>query len=121
MARHNDTGRWGEEIAAQHLMKNGYAISATNWKSGHYELDIVAFKDNRIVFVEVKTRSSDSDPLEAVDSWKKHRLIRAAIAYVEIFDINHQIQFDLIAINGKPDNYHIEHIPDAFQPPLKTY
>lgn len=122
MARHNETGRWGEDIAAEYLAANGYAIADRNWRCGHYEIDIVAYKGARIIFVEVKTRSdNDEDPLEAVDKDKTSRLIRAAVVYINAYEIDHEIQFDLIAINGTSSDYTIEHIPDAFIPPLKTY
>lgn len=122
MARHNETGRWGEDIAAEYLAANGYAIADRNWRCGHYEIDIIAYKGSRIIFVEVKTRSdNDEDPLEAVDKDKTSRLIRAAVVYINTYEIDHEIQFDLIAINGTSSDYTIEHIPDAFIPPLKTY
>lgn len=122
MARHNETGRWGEAVAADYLTSKGYAIAERNWRSGHYEIDIVAYKGSRIIFVEVKTRSNlYDDPLEAVDRNKAMRLIRAAIVYVEAHNINHDIQFDIIAVNGSQDNYSIEHIADAFESPLRTY
>ena len=122
MARHNETGHWGEALAAEYLAAQGYAIAERNWRSGHYEIDIVAYKGSRIIFVEVKTRSNPSDdPLEAVDRNKAMRLIRAAIVYVEAHDINHEMQFDIIAVNGASDSYTIEHIPDAFESPLRTY
>lgn len=122
MAKHNDVGRWGEQLAADYLVKQGYVIAQCNWRSGHYELDIIAYKDTHIVFVEVKTRSNDDDdPLDAIDKRKIHRLVRAALAYVEINDIHHEIQFDIIAINGNESDYTIEHIPDAIQPLLRTY
>ena len=122
MARHNETGRWGEDIAAEYLAANGYAIADRNWRCGHYEIDIVAYKGSRIIFVEVKTRSdNDEDPLEAVDKDKTSRLIRAAVVYINTYEIDHEIQFDLIAINGTSSDYTIEHISDAFIPPLKTY
>ena len=122
MARHNETGKWGEDVVAEYLASNGYAIAERNWRSGHYEIDIVAYKGRRIVFVEVKTRTRDyDDPIEAVDRNKAMRLIRAANVYIEAKDINHEMQFDLIAVNGSPADYRIEHIPDAFESPLRTY
>ena len=121
MAQHNETGHWGEELACEKLITDGYAICQRNFRIGHYELDIVAMKDNRIVFVEVKTRTNpNSDPLEAIDSKKIARMTRAANAYVIAYDIPHEVQFDIITINGTPDNYTLEHIPDAFTAPLTT-
>lgn len=122
MARHNDTGRWGEDTACAYLATKGYAIAERNWKSGHYEIDIIAFHGQRIVFVEVKTRSDDGDdPLDAIDRRKALRLIKAAQAYITQRDINHEMQFDIIAINGNASDYRLEHIEDAFESPLKTY
>lgn len=122
MARHNETGRWGEALAAEYLVTQGYAIRERNWHSGHYEIDIVAYKGSRIVFVEVKTRShEDDDPLEAVDKNKTLRLVRAAVAFVNAYKVDHEIQFDLIAITGSPTDYRIEHIADAFEPPFMSY
>lgn len=122
MAKHNETGAWGEDLACRHLIENGYAIVETNWRLSHYEIDIIAMKGDRIVFVEVKTRSSDFlDPVDAVDKKKMMRMVRAANAYVLYNNIPHEVQFDIITILGTPDNYELEHIPDAFYPPLKTY
>ena len=121
MAQHNTTGAWGEERACEKLITLGYAICERNMRIGHYELDIIAMKGNRIVFVEVKTRTNpNSDPLEAIDSKKIARMTRAANAYVIAYDIPHEVQFDIIAIRGTPDNYTREHTPDAFPPPLPT-
>lgn len=121
MARHNETGQWGEDLACEKLITEGYAINQRNFRIGHYELDIIAMKGNRIVFVEVKTRSNpDSDPIEAIDSKKIMRMTRAANAYVTAYDIPHEVQFDIITIVGTPDDYKLEHIPDAFFAPLTT-
>lgn len=122
MARHNQIGSKGEDLAAEYLVTKGYSISDRNWRSGHYELDIVAYHSNRIVFVEVKTRTNpDEDPVEAIDHRKAMRIVRAAMAYIEAYDINHEPQFDIIAINFESDSPKIEHIPDAFRSPLITY
>ncbi len=121
MALHNKTGQWGEDLACDKLIKDGYAICERNYHIGHYEIDIIAMKGNRIIFVEVKTRSSnDSDPLDAINNKKILRLVRAANAYISAYDIPHEPQFDIITIVGSPDNYLLEHIPDAFDAPLTT-
>ena len=71
MAQHNQLGKWGEEIACEKLITEGYAICERNWRVGSYEIDIIAMKGNRIVFVEVKTRSNDYvDTLESIDNKK---------------------------------------------------
>ncbi len=60
MAAHNELGKEGELLAANHLQSEGYVIRHRNWRCGHKELDIVAEKDGTLVFVEEKTFYSDS-------------------------------------------------------------
>ncbi|MDE7426993.1 MAG: YraN family protein [Muribaculaceae bacterium] len=122
MARHNEKGRWGEDIAVEYLTSMGYAIVERNWRVGDYEVDIVAQKDGIMSFVEVKTRTNiELDPFEAVDSKKKRRLAVSANAYAEMYDVKHEIQFDIIGIAGTEGNYRLEYIPDAFEPPMKAF
>lgn len=122
MAKHNNLGQWGEDIACDYLITQGYAITERNWRCNHWEIDIIAMKGSRIVFVEVKTRSDDYvDPLESIDRKKIIYLTKAANTYIKMNDIPHEPQFDIILIVGKPENRHkLEHIPDAFLPPLIT-
>ncbi|MBO5780028.1 MAG: YraN family protein [Muribaculaceae bacterium] len=124
MAQHNLTGQWGENLACDFLTARGYHVAERNWRVGHLEVDIIAFKGDRIVFVEVKTRSTHAvDPLEAIDSKRIRHLTRAANAYIVANNIRHEAQFDLILIIGEPHSAvapEIEHIPDAFFPPLRT-
>ena len=124
MARHNELGKWGEQLAVDLLVTKGYAIVERNWRAGNLEVDIVAMKDNRIVFVEVKTRSSEFvDPLDAIDRRRVSRIVKAANSYVKAYNIPHEVQFDVIIIIGTPESGNmpqVEHIPDAFLPPLRT-
>lgn len=121
MAEHNRVGHWGENLAVEYLVKQGYAIVETNWKLHRYEIDIIAMSGNRIIFIEVKTRTSSvNDPLLAVDRRRMSRMAVAAHNYIIQRQIPHEVQFDIITITGTPDNYKLEHIPDAFLPPLHT-
>lgn len=121
MALHNETGQWGENIACEKLIKEGYAICERNFRIGHYEIDIIATKGNRIIFVEVKTRSNaDSDPLDAINNKKILRMVRAANTYISSLNIPLEPQFDIVTIIGTPNNYTLEHYPDAFFAPLSS-
>lgn len=122
MALHNKVGHWGEQLAVEFLMKQGYIIRERNWRLNKLEIDIVAEYNNRIVIVEVKTRTDDfSDPVKSVDRRKQLYLINAGNGYINHFNIDKDMQFDVITIVGTPENYKLEHIPDAFLPTLRTY
>ncbi|MCG9879945.1 MAG: YraN family protein [Bacteroidia bacterium] len=115
---HNqETGRLGEDLAAQHLVKKGYEIVAKNYRAGRVEIDLICRKDRLWVFVEVKSRfNALVQPELAVDYAKQRNIARAANAYLMRANIQDPIQFDIIAINffhGKIDLVHFE---DAFYP-----
>ena len=77
-------GRWGEEYATTILQRDGYQILDRNWRSKEGELDIVCYKEDSLVFVEVKTRRklSRAYPLnESVSNEKEQRLYQLAALY----------------------------------------
>jgi putative endonuclease len=122
MAFHNTFGALGEKAATEYLIKYGYIIRETNWRCDKLEIDIVAEHANRIIVVEVKTRSTDYvSPTDAIDRKKISNLVRAANVYLQANDLPHEVQFDIITLVGSPDNFTIDHIPDAFTAPLRTY
>ena len=122
MAAHNDLGAMGEQFALEYLLEKNYQILETNWVCGHKEVDIIAKDGDTIVFVEVKTRHSKCliDPEITVDSYKQRHLIWAANSYVNRYQYDNDVRFDIIAIIVNPNNEKkIEHIEDAFYPSLK--
>ena len=122
MAKHNTVGKWGEDVACEKLIKDGYAIIERNWRLHHYEIDIIASKGTRIAFVEVKTRTNPKeDPIEAVDQRKMRHMVVSANVYITNSKTQLEPQFDIIGISGTPNDYTIEHLEDAFFPPLKVY
>ncbi|MCH7534372.1 MAG: YraN family protein [Bacteroidetes bacterium] len=118
MAKHYDLGIKGEEIALIELKNKGYEILETNWRHDRAEIDIISVKDNFLVIVEVKTRSTRAfgNPEEAVNDVKEFNLIRAAEAYIEENDIDLECRFDIVSIIISNDTYAIEHFEDAFTP-----
>lgn len=121
MAESNDWGREAENIAVDYLVGKGYPIRERNWspRGGHVETDIITQEGNMIVFVEVKAkRDKDYDPADAVDDKKIHRLVRCAAAYMAQQPDGLEYRFDIITVSGSADDYEIDHIPDAFLPPL---
>ena len=108
------------KITFAYLEKEDYLIRHRNWRKGHFELDIVAAKDNELVVVEVKTRSNTefAQPEDAVDVPKIRRTVRAADTYIKLFQIDIPVRFDIITVVGENGNFEIEHIKEAFLPPL---
>lgn len=123
MASHNETGSKGEEMAVEYLVTQGYDIVDRNWRMNHLELDIVARKGSRLVFVEVKTRTSTFvDPIETITPKKMRNMVNSANGYMQHYGLSFEAQFDLILITpGADGKARLEHIPDAFYPPMKTY
>ena len=110
------TGAWGEELAADYLRENGYAILERDWHSGHRDIDIIACKAGLTVFVEVKTRRNRAfgDPAAAVDQRKQHDLLRAINHYRRFHRLDAPHRFDVITVVGTPGCAHpeIEHLED---------
>lgn len=79
MAATRDLGVFGEDLAVKFLQKNGYKILQRNFRSRFGEIDIVAQDKDTLVFVEAKTRWSQSfgPPEEAITPWKIKRMIKA--------------------------------------------
>lgn len=120
MAGHNELGKAGEEEAARYLQEKGYAIRHRNWRSGKKELDIVAEYGNELVVVEVKTRRNIrfGNPEEAVTNRKIRRIVASTDAYLRKYTLDLPVRFDIITLVGEEAPYAIEHITDAFHPPI---
>ena len=116
MAAHNDTGKWGEDLAVAYLEKKGYTIVERDWKSGRRDIDIIALDDDVVVFVEVKTRRNRlfGAPEESVDYHKLQNLQQAISHYVKFKHIRQEIRFDIISVVGtigsEPDIQHIQNV-----------
>ncbi len=116
MAQHNLLGNKGEMLAARYLMDKGYAIHEYNWRSGHKEIDLIAQYRDVLVFVEVKSRATETfgDAADAVTPAKIDRLLTAAEAYVQGRGIDLNYRFDIVTVVGDGEQHIIEHIEDAF-------
>jgi putative endonuclease len=118
MADHNDLGKKAEDLAADFLLKNGYKILIRNFRFQKAEIDIIAEKDNLIIITEVKARSTDAFmlPQEAVNKRKISLIVSAANHYLEEFNKNLEVRFDIISVlPDEKGKLIIEHIIDAFE------
>lgn len=94
-------GQRGELLAAEYLKRRDYTILATNWRCKNGEIDIVAQKADTLVFVEVRTRRSESTEgaFESITARKRSRMIAAAQAYVAAHELDHaDWRIDMIGI-----------------------
>ena len=106
-------GEQGERLARKYLVKAGYKIVKTNYRTPFGEADIVAKEGATLVFVEVKTRTGDSygSGAAAVDGQKRRRYVKIAQFYLlreKFSDVN--VRFDVIEVR----NGQIRHIISAF-------
>ncbi len=118
MAQHNDLGDLGEKIAVKDLNSKGYQILELNYRFKRDEVDIIAQKNNVIVFVEVKTRESDylGRPEEAVTMAKQKRIIKVANHYMIENNLELEGRFDIFGIIINKNRQEVRHIEDAFSP-----
>lgn len=121
MDSRQQTGKFGEDMAADYLEGKGFTILARNWRSGHYELDIVAVDDDGIHFVEVRTRiNPEILPQETVNSAKQRKVVEAAKrflreeAYRRFSDF--EAFFDVVGVTLSNVGTDLEYIPQAFIP-----
>lgn len=112
-------GRYGEDLAAQHLTAAGMVLLDRNWRCREGEIDVVAReRDGTIVFVEVKTRSSTAfgEPAEAVRPAKARRLRALACRWL----LEHPsggcpLRFDVVAVvRARGQAPQLRHLREAF-------
>jgi len=117
---HIELGAWGEEVAAKELKRRGFKILYRNYR-GPYggELDLICRDRETLVFVEVKTRSSEeySRPLDAVNRKKQKLIQRGALAWLRLLGLpDLTFRFDVVeVIASKPPEIRL--IENAFQMP----
>ncbi|HEX5626228.1 MAG TPA: YraN family protein [Saprospiraceae bacterium] len=114
---HLEKGRYGEQLAAEYLQNAGLHILERNWRHSKCEIDLIAREGEALVFIEVKTRSSDYfGPPEAFVSEKKERMMQeAASVYMEAIGHDWEVRFDIVSVLLHADGGHqLEHFRDAF-------
>lgn len=104
-------GQRGEDLAAKFLIRRGFRLVCSNFKvpigrnsrgvSVTGEIDLIAFDDDVLCFIEVKTRSSDDfvSPLAAVNLRKQRQIIRTAKVYRKVFGLNDiRFRYDAVSV-----------------------
>jgi putative endonuclease len=117
---HQASGRRGEDLAHRFLRREGFKIVARNFRarSGRGEIDLIGWDQDKLVFVEVKSRASDEfgTPDRAVDAEKQSRIYRAAREYTRRANVEWEhVRFDIVSVL-LTDSPEIELQRDAFSP-----
>ena len=99
-------GRQGEQLAADWLFQQGFAVLERNWKTRWCEIDIIASKDNVIYFVEVKYRATDSygDGFAYITTKKQRQMAFAAQAWMHMHHYPGDAQLAVVSITGTPSS-----------------
>ena len=95
-----ELGDFGENYVSNYIKDLGFKVIGRNYHTKYGEIDIIATKDGKIHFVEVKTRKSllFGTPEEAYSLKKQERIIKAALGYLKDNNINKSFQIDLVAL-----------------------
>jgi putative endonuclease len=110
-------GQEGEELAVRHLKRMGYRIICQNYRSPLGEIDIVAHHRGVLVFVEVKSRRSETfgSPKLAVTPAKQRKLSQVAWHYLQQHNLTEaSARFDVVTISRMQSSPHLEVIQNAF-------
>jgi putative endonuclease len=100
MSQHNEVGKKGEELAKKYLEEKGYKIIEQNYRTKYAEIDLVAMKDKKMVFIEVRTKIGENfgTPEETINWNKKRKLGRNAEAYTAFKKWNGPSRIDAVCI-----------------------
>ncbi|MDD4310104.1 MAG: YraN family protein [Candidatus Cloacimonetes bacterium] len=112
----------GESIAATHLINSGYAVVCRNFRQACGEIDLIVEKDQRLIFCEVKTRTSHymEMALASVAYTKQKKISKTAQIYINQNPrfCNHIFRFDVLVVFyfSDTDTLSVHHFEDAFFP-----
>ncbi|MCL5674951.1 MAG: YraN family protein [Candidatus Omnitrophica bacterium] len=106
-------GNLGENLAVSFLKEKGYIILERNYRTRFAEIDIIAKDKNEIVFIEVKTRTSNlfGEPQEAVNRLKINKIEKASVVYLEKSKIKIPVRYEVLSIIKNAGSWLFEIIP----------
>jgi putative endonuclease len=116
MAVHTELGKYGEQLAEKYLTEKGYKILYRNWRHSHYEIDVIAIRNDLLRIIEVKVRSTNNYglPEENVTKKKLKFLLQATDAFLFKNPLYRNFQIDILSItlrqNAEPEYFLIEDV-----------
>lgn len=113
-------GREGEKVALKFLQNKGYKLLHKNWRHKKAEIDLIVKKQNKVVFVEVKTRKNSINSLinDVVSFSQQKRIVDAAHHYIDEFNVDEDVRFDLIEVHMPNKSAKFVHHKDFTYPAL---
>lgn len=112
-------GKEGEAAALGFLVDKGYLLLHKNWRHNKSEIDLVVKKENKVVFVEVKTRKNNLHSItDLVSLPQQKRILNAANAYIKKYCLDEEIRFDLIEVEIPNKSPNFIHQKEFIQPTL---
>lgn len=108
-------GKYGEKLARIYLLNKGYILLERNYFNNNLEVDIIAEKDNEVVFVEVKTRKNKNlfGPEHAVDRNKEENLLEISEKYMVLNQLDLSYRIDIISIIINESSFSVNHFENA--------
>lgn len=109
-------GRSGEDLALECLENEGFSLVARNWRTGHYEVDLIVENADSVRIVEVKTLHSGVgfDPVENVSRTKIRNLVSAAKTWYAQHPTYKEIIFDVVTVVVNGPEVDVNYLPNAF-------
>ena len=117
-------GNAGEQFVANYLQHNGFTICTQNYRQFFGEIDVIAYKKNMYVFVEVKTRKSDAMPMgNLISPAKQSKIIKTAQTFIAQNQLHSTniCRFDVALLVKKDDTFIMQYIENAFTKPESSY
>ncbi len=116
MADHNELGKQGEILALDFLQLKGYELIAQNYRFQKAEIDLIMKTEGYVVFVEVKTRTSEEiiEAEAAITKTKQALIISAADEFLQHYNQEVEARFDVVIVIINRKKKSIRHIEDAF-------
>ncbi len=111
-----ELGKTGEQIVADYLIKQGFVIRAMNFRQRCGEIDVIAYREPVVAFVEVKTRTHEYFNLsEVISVAKQRKVIKTALSYAFMHGLREQVlRFDVALLQVEQNNYTVTYIENAF-------
>lgn len=116
MGNHNEFGKLGEQKAVDFLLEKDYEILLRNYRYLKAEVDIIAKKEEELIIIEVKSRTSGffEDISDTITPKKIRLLTMAADHYIQENDLEVEVRFDIITVIRKGERFEVEHLENAF-------